>query len=45
MDEDVIQKMKAKIIPTVFAKSKQDFDHRFNKMLTLSNEIQIDFLF
>ncbi len=36
--------MKPKIIPTIFAKSKQDFDHRFNKMITLSNEIQIDFM-
>ena len=33
-----------KIIPTVFAKTKQDFDKRLFKLIDISKEIQIDFM-
>ncbi|PIN92684.1 hypothetical protein COU56_04160 [Candidatus Pacearchaeota archaeon CG10_big_fil_rev_8_21_14_0_10_31_9] len=35
---------KIKIIPTVFAEKKKEFDEKFNKLLDVSNEIQIDFM-
>ncbi len=33
-----------KIIPTVFAKNKKEFNKRFRKVLSVSKEIQIDFM-
>lgn len=36
--------MKYKIIPTVFAHSKKEFNNRFNKLISISREIQIDFM-
>ena len=36
--------MKVKIIPTIFANSKQQFDKRFNILIDVSKEIQIDFM-
>ncbi len=33
-----------KIIPTVFAKNKEEFDMRFNKLIKVSRELQIDFM-
>ena len=32
-----------KIVPTIFAKSKKEFNERFNK-LSISNSVQIDFM-
>ncbi|MBX4196823.1 hypothetical protein KW805_04510 [Candidatus Pacearchaeota archaeon] len=32
------------IIPTVFAKSKKEFDERFNKVKTLSRKFQVDIM-
>lgn len=36
--------MKSKIIPTVFAKSREEFNRRFNKLVGVSKDIQIDFM-
>lgn len=36
--------MKYKIIPTVFAKTKIEFDKRFNKLTPFARDIQIDFM-
>ena len=33
-----------KIIPTVFARSKKEFDEKFEKLTEISNELQIDFM-
>lgn len=33
-----------KLIPTVFADNKKDFDNRFNKLVKISKNIQIDFM-
>ena len=33
-----------KVIPTVFAKNKEDFDKKFKKIIKISKEIQIDFM-
>ncbi|MEM3113054.1 MAG: hypothetical protein QXI33_01370 [Candidatus Pacearchaeota archaeon] len=33
-----------KIIPTIFAKTKKEFDERFFKIIKISKEIQIDFM-
>jgi len=33
-----------KIIPTIFAISKQEFDEKFNKLTKISKELQIDFM-
>lgn len=36
--------MKRKIIPTVFAINKKEFDERFGKLIGASKELQIDFM-
>src|SRR3989344_1364495 len=36
--------MSLKVIPTVFANSKEEFDERFKKLIAISKEIQIDFM-
>src|SRR3989344_258587 len=36
--------MKIKIIPTIFANSKREFDKRFNNIIGVASEIQIDFM-
>ncbi|MAG38242.1 hypothetical protein CMI45_02565 [Candidatus Pacearchaeota archaeon] len=33
-----------KVVPTVFAKNKKDFDSRFKKLIKVSKELQIDFM-
>ena len=33
-----------KIIPTIFAHSRKEFQKRFNKLLKISNNLQIDFM-
>ena len=35
---------KIKIIPTIFARSKREFDEKFSKLIDISNELQIDFM-
>ncbi|MEK6873499.1 MAG: hypothetical protein AABW91_01530 [Nanoarchaeota archaeon] len=35
---------KIKIIPTVFAEKKKEFDERFDKLINVSDELQIDFM-
>src|SRR3989338_6887684 len=36
--------MKPKIIPTIFALNEEDFQHRFDKLIKISKELQIDFM-
>lgn len=36
--------MKYQIIPTVFSKNKKEFDLRFNKLIKVSKNLQIDFM-
>ncbi len=44
MRERIRDKMKHRIIPTVFALNKEDFYKRFNKLIGITNYLQIDFM-
>jgi len=37
-------KQEVKVIPTIYARTKKEFDERFNKIVPIADEIQIDFM-